>query len=82
MQSTRVVQITDLHILSEAEATLVGVDTEKSLGKVLADIQQLSPPAELVIASGDLTDDGTQQAYRRLKGCLSDLTMSSICTCR
>jgi len=72
MKSTRVVQITDLHILPEAEATLGGVDTEKSLSKVLSDISELSPPADLIVASGDLTDDGSKQAYRRLQGLLTD----------
>jgi len=67
MKSSRVVQITDLHILPEAGATLVGVDTAQSLSKVLDDIGQLSPPADLIIASGDLTDDGSPAAYRRLR---------------
>ena len=67
MKSNRVVQITDLHILPDAEAMLVGVDTAQSLSKVIDDIGQLSSPADLIIASGDLTDDGSPAAYRRLR---------------
>ncbi len=73
MKPIRVVQITDLHILPEAEARLVGVDTAQSLSKVIDDIGQLSPPADLIIASGDLTDDGSPQAYRRLRKLFSDI---------
>ncbi len=45
---------------------LAGVDTSLSLVKVLDDIKKLSPPAELIIASGDLSDDGSTQSYQRL----------------
>jgi len=67
MDAARIVQITDLHILAEDDATLSGVNPARSLTKVIEDIQLLSPPPRLVVASGDLTDDGSVAAYQKLK---------------
>jgi len=73
MQAARIVQITDLHILADEEATISGVNTSHSLAKVIDDIQSLTPPPQLLIASGDLTDDGSAQAYRKLKSIFNKL---------
>lgn len=73
MDSARIVQITDLHILADDNASLCGVKPHQSLSKVIDDIKSLSPAAELVIASGDLTDDGSPEAYRRLRQLLLEL---------
>ena len=74
MQAARIVQITDLHILADEEATISGVNTSHSLAKVIDDIQSLTPPPELVIASGDLTDDGPEVAYQNLQKLLNRLS--------
>lgn len=73
MKSVRVVQITDLHILPEAGQMLVGIDSALSLDKVLDDIRRLSPSADLIIASGDLTDNGSAKSYQRLQALLNQL---------
>lgn len=73
MQAARIVQITDLHILADEEATISGVNTSQSLALVINDIQSLTPPPQLVIASGDLTDDGSAAAYRKLKSLFGKL---------
>lgn len=73
MQAARIVQITDLHILGDEDATLSGVKPSRSLAKVIDDIRLLSPPPKLVIASGDLTDQGSEQAYQNLQRLLNRL---------
>lgn len=73
MDPVRVVQITDLHILADDNASLSGVKPYHSLSKVIDDIKSLSPPPRLVIASGDLTDDGSPQAYQHLRQLLLEL---------
>ena len=73
MQAARIVQITDLHILADEGATISGVNTSQSLTKVIDHIQSLTPPPQLVIASGDLTDDGSAPAYRKLKSLFKKL---------
>ena len=73
MDPVRVVQVTDLHILADDNASLSGVKPFHSLIKVINDIKSLSPAPRLVIASGDLTDDGSPQAYRHLRQLLLEL---------
>ncbi|MDH5356432.1 MAG: metallophosphoesterase [Gammaproteobacteria bacterium] len=73
MDSVRLVQITDLHILADDNASLSGVNPHQSLSRVIDDIKSLSPAPGLVIASGDLADDGSTEAYRRLRRLLLEL---------
>ncbi|NNE62878.1 MAG: hypothetical protein HKN34_02235 [Gammaproteobacteria bacterium] len=73
MQVTRTVQITDLHILADDNDDICGVRPHRSLARVIDDINTLSPIADMVIASGDLTDAGSSAAYRRLREALLQL---------
>lgn len=72
---TRVVQITDLHLQASEQTRLFGVDTAQTLRLVVAEINALPEPAQLVIATGDLADDGSHQAYSRLAEILAGLAM-------
>ncbi len=74
MDRLRIVQITDLHILADENADLSGVNPIQSLNHVVENINSLSPQAELVIASGDLTDEGSPAAYHLLRKTLHELT--------
>ena len=67
MQVTRTVQITDLHVLADDNDDICGVRPHRSLAQVIDDINTLSPIADMIIASGDLTDAGSPAAYRRLR---------------
>ncbi len=60
-----VLQITDLHLLPEPGARLLGVDTQASLEAVLAQAFAERRP-EAVIASGDVTHHGDAATYARL----------------
>lgn len=71
MKSLRVVQITDIHLMAESGAKLLGVDTAVTLQKVLDTIAALSPPPEMIIATGDLADDGSVTTYKRLRHLLA-----------
>jgi Icc protein len=63
----RVLQITDTHLFGDADGRLVGMNTEASslevLERVLADFW----PADLILATGDIVHDGSEQAYSRFK---------------
>ena len=63
----RILQITDLHILPEPDTRLFGVDTYSSLQRVLASALELDAAPEIIIASGDLAEDGSPASYRRLR---------------
>jgi Icc protein len=73
MQVTRIVQITDLHVLSDDNDDICGVRPNRSLLQVIKDINTLSPAVDMVIASGDLTDAGSPAAYRCLRESLLKL---------
>ncbi len=60
------VQITDCHLYAEADGKLLGLETAFSLSAVLADIAKL-PRQDLLLATGDLSQDGTPGSYRRLR---------------
>jgi len=69
----RVVQITDLHLLPDNGSRLYGVDTMASLELVLEKIMELPEPAEAIIATGDLAEDGSEESYARLRQRLARL---------
>ncbi|NIR29283.1 MAG: phosphodiesterase [Gammaproteobacteria bacterium] len=66
-RSLRVVQVTDSHVFADPSATLKNVCTDRSLRRVLAHAREHASPADLVLATGDLTDDGSREGYERLK---------------
>lgn len=67
----QVLQITDCHLLADASATLLGVDTAATLAAVLR--QALAEQrADAIIASGDLTHHGERRAYRRFAAVVLD----------
>lgn len=65
--SLRVLQITDCHLGAQSGDQLVGMDTDASLDHVLALISRQEHRAELLLATGDLSNHGSPQAYLRLK---------------
>jgi 3',5'-cyclic-AMP phosphodiesterase len=63
----RVLHITDLHILPEPWTEIYGVDSFESLGQVLRAAQALARPPEVIIATGDLSEDASAASYERLR---------------
>lgn len=61
----RVVQLSDCHLFASTEGKLLGLNTEFSLSKVLELIVAEQPGVELVLATGDLSQDGSEESYRR-----------------
>ena len=61
----RVVQITDTHLGHREGGTLLGLDTDFSLQQVIKLAQTEPRPAGLVLATGDIADNGSEDAYRR-----------------
>lgn len=65
----RVVQITDTHLGRREGGRLLGVDTDQSLAEVLK-LVAARDSVDLILATGDLADDGSIEAYRRLRSLL------------
>jgi 3',5'-cyclic-AMP phosphodiesterase len=70
-----VIQITDCHVAPEGALIGGRVDTAATLRSVVAHINALRPLPDVVLATGDLTNDGQQVEYERLVEILSELTI-------
>lgn len=64
-QTVRVCQITDAHLGKTSEETLLGINTESSLQAVLAMVAQKSQALDVLLCTGDLSNDGSPEAYQR-----------------
>jgi Icc protein len=60
-----VVQITDTHLKSKPGGRLVGMDTDHSLLHVIDLVRHERPRLDLVLGTGDISDHGSEEAYRR-----------------
>lgn len=63
----RILQITDCHLLSQVDDRVYGADTYRSLSLVLEAAFGLDEPPQLVLATGDLSEDGSPGSYERLR---------------
>jgi Icc protein len=66
------VQVTDSHLFGEAGTAMLGVDTDASLRAVLRQIDADGRHPDLLLATGDLSQDGEAEAYRRFASILSE----------
>jgi 3',5'-cyclic-AMP phosphodiesterase len=70
-----VVQLTDSHIAPPGALIGGRVDTATTLRSVVGHINALRPKPDVVLATGDLTNDGQAVEYARLAEILSALTI-------
>ncbi|WP_312600176.1 MULTISPECIES: 3',5'-cyclic-AMP phosphodiesterase [Pseudomonas] len=62
-----VVQLTDSHLFSSPEGRLLGLDTRYSLEQVVERVRAEQPTIDLILASGDLAQESTPEAYQSFK---------------
>lgn len=60
----RILQVTDTHLFANTENTLLGVNTYRSYQAVLDAIAEENLPIDLIVATGDLVQDQSPQAYQ------------------
>jgi Icc protein len=65
-QPLRVVQVTDCHLFADTEGKLLGLNTQFSLDRVLEKVEQCHPDMDIILATGDLAQDASLDAYQRL----------------
>ncbi|WP_339532253.1 3',5'-cyclic-AMP phosphodiesterase [Pseudomonas mucidolens] len=58
------VQLSDSHLFAEPGARLLGMNTRDSLQRVIDLVQMQQPRIDLLLATGDLSQDGTLQSYQ------------------
>lgn len=69
----RVLQITDPHLMAHKDGALLGVVTRDSLSAVIDEVLSVHGQPDLVLATGDLAQDGSETAYRVFGESLSRL---------
>lgn len=68
------VQLSDTHLLAATGGErFLGLETDESLSAVVALIRQTRPPLDLVLATGDLSQDGSAASYEQLQQLLAPL---------
>lgn len=78
-KTIKILQITDTHLFADGGGTLLGLNTEQSLQAVIAHAREHHPAARLVLATGDLTHDGSVAAYRRFFAQMDRLGLPVYC---
>ncbi|WP_256737446.1 3',5'-cyclic-AMP phosphodiesterase [Pseudomonas sp. dw_358] len=58
------VQLTDSHLFAEAQGKLLGMTTRDSLQRVIELVAAEQPQIDLILATGDLSQDGTAESYQ------------------
>lgn len=69
----RAVQITDCHLGERVGSRLLNLDTDRSLAAVLDLVQAQQPRIDALLATGDLSDQGSSAAYRRFLHATRDI---------
>ncbi|MDP4549076.1 MAG: 3',5'-cyclic-AMP phosphodiesterase [Marinobacter sp.] len=60
----RVLQLTDPHLTAQSDGALLGVNTRDSLAAVIAEVLKVHGQPDLVLATGDISQDASAAAYR------------------
>lgn len=74
-----ILQITDLHLLSESGQKMCDVDTEKSFCKTLKYAFSKHQQFDLILVTGDLAQDPCQFSYQRIAQELEKYQTKTIC---
>jgi 3',5'-cyclic-AMP phosphodiesterase len=67
-----VVQVSDCHLFASTEGKLLGLNTQFSLDRVLELVRAEQTHMDLILATGDLSQDASLEAYTRLDDALSE----------
>ncbi len=70
-----IAQISDLHIKRFGRLAYRQVDTAAALERAVAALCALDPQPDILLATGDLVDEGSAEEYGRLRDLLSPLRM-------
>ena len=59
LQPLRIVQLSDCHLFADESGKLLGLNTQFSLDKVLELVRREQPNPDLILATGDLSQDAS-----------------------
>jgi 3',5'-cyclic-AMP phosphodiesterase len=72
-QPLLVAQLTDTHLFADDRQTMLGCRTNPSFQKVVESIRQLNPQPDVLLLTGDLTQDETVESYEYLRSLIDPL---------
>lgn len=72
------IQLTDCHLFADTTATLLGIPTLDSLNSVIAMIQEKHSDIDLILATGDISQDGSLESYELFQKQLNHLSAPSL----
>jgi len=72
-RTPKIIQITDPHIFKESKGCLLGLNTRSSLTAILEDIQQQDIKADLILATGDISQDQSTESYHYFSETVNEL---------
>ncbi|MBM0741948.1 3',5'-cyclic-AMP phosphodiesterase [Phormidium sp. CLA17] len=70
-----IAQITDTHLYADAQKELLGLQTSQSFQCVIEQVNALEQRPDLILLTGDLSQDGTAESYERLHTMVSPLAI-------
>lgn len=73
------VQLSDLHVFGDDQAELLGVNTRDSLKAVIELLKREMGRTDLIILSGDLSQDFSEKSYQFVADCLRPLNIPTVC---
>lgn len=71
----KIIQITDPHLVAPGQRLVNGLDPGERLSRTLGHLRVAQADADLLVITGDLTDDGDPRAYAMLREMLEGLPM-------
>jgi Icc protein len=77
--SFSIAQLTDIHLFEDIDKSLLGIQTEASFQAVLTEIKRSLLPLDVMLLTGDLTQDGSIASYTRLRQNLDDFAIPAYC---
>ncbi|UWF78321.1 MULTISPECIES: phosphodiesterase [Microbacterium] len=77
--SHTIVHLSDPHFLAGSARHPGGADTDANLGRTLDAVRRVHPHPSAIVVTGDLTDLGEPDAYRRLRGMLEPAAAELAC---
>lgn len=66
-RSVLLVQLSDSHLFAEENGKLLGMNTHDSLQRVIDKVREEQPQIDLMLASGDLSQDGSIASYQTFR---------------
>jgi 3',5'-cyclic-AMP phosphodiesterase len=76
-ESLLIAQLTDTHLFAEAGRAMMGVDSAASLQAVVGQVKALPRQPDIVLLTGDLSQDETPESYKRLREAVEPLTVTT-----